>query len=161
MTALSGTSRASEPCDQSRISTVLSMRRPGEHGRAMPAGRWLSHCDGAVALLDGAACVFVQSRIPDMPRVVCGVPIALERAFAHGRTKEKNLPVPPGDAPQPSGAAARGARGVRQLRRVEAATPRVQALRLLPRARGDCGRQGAARRCPGLSPVRVGLQVCR
>jgi hypothetical protein len=112
----------------------------------------ISHCDEAFALLDGAARVSIQSWIPDVPRSVRGVRAVLEGALAHGRTKEKNLPVTPGHAPQPSGAAARSAFRVRQLRRAEAAAPRVQPLRPLRWTRGRCCRQGAAGRCKGLRP---------
>ncbi len=114
----------------------------------------ISHCDGAVALLDGAARVFVQSWISVMPRAVRGAHVVREGALSHGCTKEKDLPVARRHAPQPSGAAARGACRMRQLRRAEAAAPRMQPLRPLRRARSGRGRQAAAGRCPGLRPGR-------
>jgi hypothetical protein len=59
----------------------------------------------------------------------------------YGRTEEKNDPVAAGNAPQPRGLAARGACGVPELRRAEAAASCVQPLRLLRWARGGCRRQ--------------------
>jgi hypothetical protein len=59
----------------------------------------------------------------------------------YGRTEEKNDPVAAGYAPQPRGLAARGACGMPELRRTEAAASCVQPLRLLRWARGGCRRQ--------------------
>jgi hypothetical protein len=59
----------------------------------------------------------------------------------YGRTEEKDEPVAAGYAPQPRGLAARGACGVPELRRAEAAASCVQPLRLLRWARGRSRRQ--------------------
>ena len=67
--------------------------------------------------------------------------------------KRKTSPVPRRHAPQPPGAAARGPRRMRQLRRTEAAAPRLQPLRPLRRARSRRSREAAAGRCPGLRRV--------
>jgi hypothetical protein len=119
----------------------------------------IRHCDRSVALLDGPARVFVQSWMSVMPRAVRGAHVVREGAQSHGRTKEKNLPVARGDAPQSSGPPARGARRVPKLRRSKTAPSRVQPLRLLRRARSGGSREAAAGRCPGLRPGRRVLLV--
>ncbi len=132
---------------------------PGTVALRMTRSHFNSHCDGAVALLDGAARVFVQSWISVMPRAIRGAHVVREGALSHGRTEEKDLPVTRGHAPQPSGVAARGACRMRQLRRTEASPSRMQPLRLLRWARSGRGREAAAGRRPGLTPDRGALLV--
>ncbi len=121
----------------------------------------INHCDGAGALLDGPARDLIQWWIPDVPRATRGVSFVLEGALAHGRSEEKNLPLPPGDAPQPSCAAARGAQRVSELRRAEASAPCLQPLRPLRRARSGRGRQGTERRSKGLRHGSGRERVCK
>lgn len=115
---------------------------------------FISHCDGAVGLLDGAARVFVQSWISVRPRAVREAHVVREGALSHGRTKEKNLPVACRHAPQSPGVADRSACRMRQLRGTEAAPPRLQPLWPLRWARSGGSREAAAGRCPGLRPGR-------
>ena len=75
-------------------------------------------------------------------------------AQSHGRSQAKDVAVPPRHATQPPGAAARGPRRVPELRRTEAAAPRLQPLRLLRRTRGRAGRRCAEGRCSRLTPGR-------
>ena len=110
--------------------------------RAEPAYAWrrcidgrslrsISHCGSGDALLDGAAprsCPGV--RVPVAHRAADAA-FVLEKSRFHGRTEEKDLPVPPRHAAEPSGPDARGTRRMRQLRRAEAAAPRLQPLRPL------------------------------
>ncbi len=73
----------------------------------------------------------------------------------HGRTEEKDLAVAAWDASRSPGVAARGAYRMLQLRRVEAAAPRLQPLRLLRWARGCCrGQEDPEGRDSRLTPNR-------
>ena len=121
----------------------------------------ISHCDGAGALLDSPARDLIQWWIPDVPRATRGVSFVLEGALAHGRSEEKNLPLPPGNAPQPSCAAARGAQRMSELRRTEASASHLQPLRPLRRTRSGRGRQGTERRSQGLRHGSSGERVCQ
>jgi hypothetical protein len=134
------------------VPRMIRIGAPDNPGLRAP--NLISHCDGPARLLEGAARVFVQSWMSVMPRAVRGAHVVREGALSHGRTKEKDLPVPRRHAPQPSGPAARGARRMRQLRRAEAAPSRMQPLRPLRRPRGGRCWQAAAGRCPGLRPGR-------
>jgi hypothetical protein len=128
--------------------SVIPARR-----RRMQARKTITHCDSAVALLEGAACVFIQLWIFVMPRAVRGAHVAREGALSHGCTEEKDVPLARGYAPQPSGAETRGIRRMRQLRRTEAAAPCMQPLRAIRWARSCRSREAAEGRRPGLRPV--------
>ena len=75
-------------------------------------------------------------------------------AQSNGRPQEKDFAFPRRHATQPPSPPSRAPRRVPELRRAEAATSRLQPLRLLRRARDRGGRKGAEGRCPGLTPGR-------
>jgi hypothetical protein len=150
MVALEDTSKRlnnmKEQCSEQCSGPSARLQVMPEQGREI-----ISHCDGRVALLDGSARVFVQLWISVMPRVVREAYVVREGAWSHGCSKEKDFPVSRGHAPQPSGSAARGPCGMPELRGDQAASPYLQPLRALRRARGRCSREAAAGRRPGLS----------
>jgi len=153
---MSRSNKAASGSDSDRVNRYLSMTLSrGSIGTR----RFISHCDRLIALLDGAALVFVQLWILVMLRTGREAQFVIEGALAHGRTEKKNLPVARRHASQPSGAAHRGTCRVWQLWRAEASPPRMQPLWPLRRARSGCSREAAAGRCPRLRPGRGVLQV--
>ena len=142
------------PCVPGGDSHLRLKSTPDGRTLIIKAIVFMSHCGAAVALLDGAARVFVQLWISVTPRALRGAHVVREGALSHGRTEEKDLPVARGHASQSPGADARGACRMRQLRRTEAAASRVQPLWPLRRARSCRSREAATGRCTGLRPGR-------
>jgi hypothetical protein len=107
-------------------------RGPG----AEPLAFLRSRRRGGGACLRGVGSSARRRRLCD-----CDAVTPIGGAQFNGRTEEKDLAVAAWDASRSPGVAARGAYRMLQLRRVEAAAPCLQPLRLLRRARGRCGGQ--------------------